>query len=126
MEIQEMDVVVTNPETYTQLSAVERAMTVLRMSGRCRWQAEELMSNHALVGSMVNNILVCRDPELQNRCVPDRNRLEAELAMYPPKHGQAPWSDGTTLDLLIVAAKSDTPPRDLLLAFARAEFSDGT
>jgi hypothetical protein len=99
-------------------------VTVLRLSGRNAQQVESLMARNALIGAMVNNITVCRDPEHQNKCVGHRQRLESELAMSSPLISEESWSNTETLDHVIAAAKSPVISTELRLAFSWATVSD--
>lgn len=115
-----LDQVITDPRAYAQLSATQRVITVLLLSGRNSQQVESLMARHALIGTMVNNIVTCRDPQLQNKCVGHRQRLESELAMSPPLISEESWSNAETLDHVIAAAKSPAISTELRLALSWA------
>lgn len=118
------DQVITDPAVFVELSATQRVVNVIRASGRDHQQVDTLMGRTALIGMMVDNIVTCRWPALQDKCACHRNRLLAELAANPPLSADAPWSDAETLDLIIAVAKSPAVPPQLRDAFERMALGD--
>lgn len=113
----EAQVVVTDAQTFIQLSAAQRVITVLKIAGHTDVQIENLTSRHAHIGVLVNNLATCRDPKLQAECAKHRETLEVELVKNLPPRSDKPWTPLEELDIIVAVAGDAVVPARLQLAF---------
>lgn len=108
----EAQVVVTDGETFKQLSAAQRVITVFKLNGHTDAQIENLTRRHGHIGVLINNLATCRDPKLRELCAKNREAFEAELMANRSPDPNAPLTVLEELDITIaVAGDAVVPPR---------------
>lgn len=109
--------VVTDPSVYTELSAQQRVVTILKHAGHTPEQIDNLTRRHSHIGVLVNNIATCREVKHKVACDEMRAKAEAELMANQPPPSMRRWTPLEELDLIITAAGDSKVPERLRRAF---------
>lgn len=116
---------IKNELSFTLGSATERVITIFQLWGCTAQQIESMTGRHSEFGVRLNNLHTCRhEPQLQEKCLCNKDRLEAELMRHRPVTPIQDWTHLEVLDMVLTVAKAPTVPPKVKEAFASIQLGD--
>lgn len=116
---------IKNELTFVLGSATERVITIFQLWGCTPQQIESMTGRHSEFGSRLNNLHTFRhEPQLQEKCLCNKGRLEAELVRHRPVSPTQDWTDLQVLDMVLMVAKAPIVPPKLQEAFEGLQLGD--